>query len=386
MVAVAADSGLGDMTMRNEELPTKSVEQRKSASGAIMETTMPIRVSTQSNSGLAEAPQLKEGNGQGGQSFEACPLCGQTGAQEWLNAPDRLHGRQQNYTLVRCSACSVVWLTHPPRPDEMHHHYTDAYHKLISAAGETSPRRWQSRKEELTQFKKSGALLDLGCSSGSFLASLRERILGTLWDRDVRRLCKKSGSKKRCQGVCGDILEAPFPPESFDVITCFDVLEHLYEPRRVMAKITEWLKPGGIFYVFVPNIDSAEARVFGSYWCGLELPRHLFHYSPASLRYLTKSVGLEEVALVTTRNPAVGNGLRYFFDDRFRAVGNLANTSGVPRRGGSSLEGGAKAGSHDGFAVSPGLGSSGGGRRSDSCVFPEGYNWFRSRPEIKVIN
>jgi 2-polyprenyl-3-methyl-5-hydroxy-6-metoxy-1,4-benzoquinol methylase len=282
---------------------------------------MPIRVSSQSNSGLAEAPQLKDATGQGGRGFEACPLCGQTGAREWLTAPDRLHGRQQDYTLVRCSACSVVWLTRPPKPDEMHHHYTDAYHKLISVAGETSPWRWQSRKAELTQFKKSGALLDLGCSSGSFLESLR----GDSWELygiEMSADCaKRAEARSGAKVFVGNILEAPFPPESFDVITCFDVLEHLYEPRRVMAKITEWLKPGGIFYVFVPNIDSAEARVFGSYWCGLELPRHLFHYSPTSLRYLAKSVGLEQVLLVTTRNSAVGNGLRYFFDDRFRAVG-----------------------------------------------------------------
>jgi SAM-dependent methyltransferase len=134
-------------------------------------------------------------------------------------------------------------------------------------------------------------------------------------------VAKRAEAATGAKVFVGDILEAPFPPESFDVITCFDVLEHLYEPRKVMAKVTEWLKPGGIFYVFVPNIDSAEARVFGSYWCGLELPRHLFHYSPASLRYLAQLTNLEEVSLVTTRNPAVGYGLRYFFDDRLRALG-----------------------------------------------------------------
>ena len=61
---------------------------------------------------------------------------------------------------------------------------------------------------------------------------------------------------------------------------------------RVMARVAEWLKPGGIFYVLVPNVDSAEGRVFGSYWHGLELPRHLFHYSPASLKFLAESAGL----------------------------------------------------------------------------------------------
>ena len=127
--------------------------------------------------------------------------------------------------------------------------------------------------------------------------------------------------KSSAEVFVGNILEASFPPEGFDVITCFDVFEHLYEPRRVVAKIREWLKPGGIFYVLVPNIDSAEARVFGSYWHGLEMPRHLFHYTPGSLKFLAQSAGLQTVSLETRRNPAVGTSLRYVWDDVFRAAG-----------------------------------------------------------------
>ena len=76
---------------------------------------------------------------------------------------------------------------------------------------------------------------------------------------------------------------APFQPNTFDAITCFDVLEHMHHPREVLVKVREWLKPGGVFYTFLPNIDSAESRIFRSYWCGLELPRHLYHFSPSSL-------------------------------------------------------------------------------------------------------
>ncbi len=71
----------------------------------------------------------------------------------------------------------------------------------------------------------------------------------------------------------------------------------------------------------MPNIDSAEARVFGSYWHGLELPRHLFHYSPASLKFLAESAGLREVSLETRRNPAVGTSLRYVWHDALNAMG-----------------------------------------------------------------
>ena len=105
------------------------------------------------------------------------------------------------------------------------------------------------------------------------------------------------------------------------MITCFDVLEHVYQPKQVMAKVKEWLKPGGIFYVLVPNIESAEARVFGSYWHGLELPRHLSHFSPVSLTFLAETVGLREVSLEARRNPAVGTSLRYVWDDLFQGVG-----------------------------------------------------------------
>jgi SAM-dependent methyltransferase len=252
---------------------------------------------------------------------ESCPVCGQPGAQEWLRAPDRLHGRQEQYTLLRCPACSLVWLSNPPKPSEMHRHYTDAYDRLISAAGENSPRRWRDRNVALAPHKQSGALLDLGCSSGAFLQSL----CGKGWDLAGIEMSEKSANQAQAKSgatvFVGDILDAQFPSESFDVITCFDVFEHLYEPRRVMVKVEEWLKPGGIFYVLVPNVDSAEGRVFGTYWHGLELPRHLFHYSPASLKFLAQSAGLQQVSLETRRNPAVGTSLRYVWDDVFCTVG-----------------------------------------------------------------
>lgn len=97
----------------------------------------------------------------------------------------------------------------------------------------------------------------------------------------------------------GDAADAPFASESLDVITNFDLIEHVYDPVRLMKKVREWLKVGGIYVAQVPNIDSWEARFFGSNWYGLELPRHLFHFSPRSIRSLMASTGMEEVSLKT---------------------------------------------------------------------------------------
>jgi 2-polyprenyl-3-methyl-5-hydroxy-6-metoxy-1,4-benzoquinol methylase len=256
-----------------------------------------------------------------GSTDDLCPICGHSGAVLWLRAPDRFHGRRVKYTLLRCPSCSLVWLSDPPKPEDMRQHYTEAYDTLISASGQNSPFRWEDRKAALTPQRQSGLILDLGCSSGAFLQSLCAadwKLYGIEMSAESARVAqRRTGAKV----FVGEILQAGFPPASFDVITCFDVLEHLYEPRRVMAKVAEWLKPGGIFYVLVPNIDSAEGRVFGSYWHGLELPRHLFHYSPASLKFLAESVGLREVSLETRRNQAIETSFRYVWDDLFRSFG-----------------------------------------------------------------
>lgn len=252
---------------------------------------------------------------------EPCPVCGNAVTHEWLRAPDRLHGRSELYTLVSCGTCSLVWLSNPPRPTDMHLHYTDAYHRLISASGNDPAKRWMSRKEDLMRHKRSGKLLDLGCSSGSFLKFMGNESWSPFGIEMSAECAKAAEARCGAQVFVGDILDAAFPPESFDAITCFDVLEHLYQPREVMRKLGEWLRPGGVVYIQVPNIESAEARVFGRYWHGLELPRHLFHYSVTSLRALAKSAQLTEVWLTTRRNPAVGTGLRYVFDDLFSRIG-----------------------------------------------------------------
>jgi SAM-dependent methyltransferase len=250
-----------------------------------------------------------------------CPLCHQNATEKLLSAPDRFHGRMTNYQLVQCLACSLVWLENPPPPEEMAQHYGPDYDRKIASAGETSPDRWRDRTNTLSQYKQEGAILDLGCSSGSFLATLK----GTGWKLHGIEMSSESAQKAKAKCgadvFVGDILDAPFAPASFDAITCFHVFEHLYQPREVLAKVSKWLKPGGIFYVLVPNIDSAGARVFKSYWYPLELPRHLSHFSPKSLSRVANSLGLEEVALITGREIFIEYSVRYMLDELLRKVG-----------------------------------------------------------------
>jgi len=238
-----------------------------------------------------------------------------------LRGPDRFHGRTDLYTLLRCPICSLVWIDSPPAPAEMGLHYGAAYDRSISSTGEATAERWRERCATIAKYKQEGRILDLGCSSGSFLSALprdRWQLFGIEMSHQVAER-----ARARCGATVfvGDVLDANFPPNYFDAITCIHVFEHVYKPKEVLLKIAEWLKPGGIFYTLMPNIDSAAFRFFKSYWYALELPRHLFHFSPRSLAYVADSVGLNTLSLKTERQIFFETSARYVLNDLLASVG-----------------------------------------------------------------
>ncbi len=92
--------------------------------------------------------------------------------------------------------------------------------------------------------------------------------------------------------VRASALALPFADASFDVITLWDVLEHLPDPQRVAAEIARCLRPGGRLALTTGDVESLAARLSGARWHLYTLPEHLFFYSRDSLRRLLEAHGL----------------------------------------------------------------------------------------------
>ncbi len=221
-----------------------------------------------------------------------CDFCGGTQHTYMFEGPDRLMKLPGRFTFVRCNACGLVYQW-PQLPwNELKHYYEGDY---VSYAGvvqdePTRLRRVIKRVGTLKQrwyierFCRKGRLLDVGCGTGVFLAEMQQ---SGRWDlMGLEPTFEAAAYARQRLGV--PVIEQPFeqadlPPNSQDVITMWHVLEHMTSPRAALAKAWELLKPGGYLIFSIPNYESLSRWLFGRYWIGWDLPRHLFLYPRPTL-------------------------------------------------------------------------------------------------------
>lgn len=231
-----------------------------------------------------------------------CALCGDDDAELLFVGHDRLHGAPGEFNVVRCRACSLVYLDPRPTWDEMRKFYPEDYaphsfKRTFSPLQRLIRRGGFRRKRQLVQRRKlGGALLDVGCATGGFLQTMSQdgnwRLFGV--EPDAEAACR-AAEIKGAQVFHGRWEDAEYPPGSFDVVTMWHVFEHLYDPKDALSRLRRMLKPDGVLILGVPVLDSFDAKWFGPYWSGYDVPRHLFVYSFATLSAMLSSAGFSSV-------------------------------------------------------------------------------------------
>ena len=151
-------------------------------------------------------------------------------------------------------------------------------------------------------------MLDFGCGGGSFLARMHERswqVTGLdVSHAAVQRIRNELG----LDALFGTLPHPQLEPGSFDVITMWHSLEHVHSPLNVLREAHRLLARGGRLYVAVPNIDSLPFRWFGSAWYGLDLPRHLTHFSPWTLQLMLERAGFTIEVIPSHIDEPTGQG------------------------------------------------------------------------------
>lgn len=230
-------------------------------------------------------------------ALEHCDLCGSRHLQDFVT---RWDGRP----LVKCEICGVVFVNPQPPGEEILRWYDEEYYgghrDFYRHKDYMEVTQWMIRARTgpgVDRFRRSidprsQRLLEVGCGYGAFLVTARE-MGAQVQGIEVSPHAAEVGRREFSLDIVdGPLEEARFPAASFDIVTFFDVLEHMPSPTRFLIEVRRVLRPGGALFFLVPNL--ARYDLEGPRWPGLRYhPEHLFYYRLASLRPWLQRLGFQ---------------------------------------------------------------------------------------------
>lgn len=238
-----------------------------------------------------------------------CKCCSNIGLDPLYEGKDRLHNIQGKFDLFSCPNCGVVTVRPQLSNEEIEQYYPQDY---ISYPGPIENEKstlkridrqfgvFKRRKKiERHTKKKGGKILDVGCATGVFLKEMQNHG----WDAfGVEPSVYAAGVAADQLGLNvfnGYLDEAEFQEHFFDVITLWDVFEHLPDPVETLQIIKRILKPDGSLVITMPNTDSWECKIFNQYWAGWDVPRHFHIFSEKAIESLLKAQGMHINRLIS---------------------------------------------------------------------------------------
>lgn len=228
----------------------------------------------------------------------SCNLCGLSNSVPYRQLTDRF--THESFQLVRCINCDLIYLNPRPTMAEIGRYYPPDYepHHVANDAST----KWhieRLRQIQLDFVEKyhpvKGNLLDIGCATGEFLVAARDRGWQVEGIELVEEAAQVAREKHQLHVHVGAVETVLDEDGVFDVITMWDVLEHLFDPQTIFKRCAKTLKQDGKLVFTVPNLDSYDRRLFGNDWVGWEAPRHLYFFTNVTLPKMLEATGFELV-------------------------------------------------------------------------------------------
>lgn len=227
-------------------------------------------------------------------AWRACKACGA--------GDPRARFERDGFHIVECRACGLVYVGEDPASIDFGRLYDESYYTggqegvFADYVGQAPARRAAARRRLFTlrRMKPAGRLLDVGCAAGFFLAEAQAhyRVRGVELSEFSSRFAREQFG---LDVVTGTLHDAAFEAASFDLVTLWDVIEHVPDPAAVLAEVSRVLAPEGRVVLTTGDIGSAYAQQRGAQWHLMTPPWHLYFFSRATLATLAARAGLRIV-------------------------------------------------------------------------------------------
>jgi 2-polyprenyl-3-methyl-5-hydroxy-6-metoxy-1,4-benzoquinol methylase/predicted RNA-binding Zn-ribbon protein involved in translation (DUF1610 family) len=262
-----------------------------------------------------------------------CPLCGSSNINRFLKSKD-YSNKGEDFTIVFCEDCTFKFTQNPPSEEAI-----GAYYQLEQYISHTETKKGRISRiyhkvRSITLKQKAhlvikytskivGHHLDIGSGTGAFVHVMEKSGWNSIGVEPNAAARKRANELYLASIYPMNELEN-FSAASYTAITMWHVLEHVHDLHEMMQCIHKLLDVDGKLFIAAPNHQSFDAQFYGQFWAAYDLPRHLYHFTPKTIRQLLKQHGLKLITIkpmwfdsfyvsMLSERYRKGNMLRAFF-------------------------------------------------------------------------
>lgn len=239
-------------------------------------------------------------------NYTECPVCKNTSLQHFLSAKDYTVSKEQ-FEIVKCTNCSHLFTQNIAAQNEIGKYYqsenyishSDTQEGIVNKLYHAVRKRTLADKKKLVQKetgKQQGKILDIGCGTGAFLHTMNLagwESTGLEPDDTARKKAKELYHLE--SKPSHEIFDLPH--NTYDAITMWHVLEHVHQLHEYIKQLKNMVTAHGRIFIAVPNYTSYDAQHYAAHWAAYDVPRHLYHFSPTSMKNLVEKHGLSILSI-----------------------------------------------------------------------------------------
>jgi 2-polyprenyl-3-methyl-5-hydroxy-6-metoxy-1,4-benzoquinol methylase len=232
--------------------------------------------------------------------FVDCPLCGrnrtETLYEPWNNSVDEREvlsasgGIRGTQRIVKCLECKLIYVNPRLSPDVVVDSYAGAEDEVYVGAANGREQTFRRCVQLVEAYEPRGKLLDVGCAAGFFVKAAADAGWDAVGIEPCRWLADYGKTRLGVKIIPSTLAEADFKDGSFDVVTMWDVLEHVPDPLAELQHVFRLLRPGGLLVVNYPDVGTWQAKLAGKHWWFF-LSVHLTYFSRETIKAMVEKAG-----------------------------------------------------------------------------------------------
>jgi SAM-dependent methyltransferase len=206
-----------------------------------------------------------------------------------------------HYEMVKCTKTGLIFSRHILDDASLNELYKDSVVTFGEQTEFIKRDYWQPISKYVANWNK-GRSLDIGCSNGFFLEVLKDNgyadVHGVEPGEEPKKIARADIRDNIYTGFFGPGL---YPANNFDLITCFQTLDHLSDPLGMLKTMSDNLKPGGHAYLIMHNTKALQAKLFGEKSPIIDV-EHIYLFNKENLPELCKKAGFKVVSVFDVKN------------------------------------------------------------------------------------